>query len=481
MVAIGSVWARIAARLQLTVAPIQRWLSDGDITHILSEFREAERRGLMLASFVRAAIILGLMAFFAATWDIASPGYAFLVFSPLGLAFIGLAQYLLLRAHVSPHWMKYAFVAADCVYLTCLLGFRHQFSGDLPTATMTIKEGGVLFYFAFLVHGAFTYSPRFVLWTGFCITLGWLGLLWLAVHEPGTTFDLAAVNLGGAQGIWERYGSPHYLPAMKIVYDFVVLFFLALGLAAAVARSRRLVLDAAQSERSRANLARHFSPRMVDWATRLDRASFAPVRQDSAILFADIRGFTALCEAQSPEQTVNLLRRFHARMQDRLFALNGTLDRIMGDGFLATFGVPAQGRGGDSAMATAAVQCALEMLMSVGELNAQLLAEGQKPIQIGIGLHFGPVMFGDIGSTRMATFTVVGDTVNVASRLQGLTRGFGAPLALSAAFVARLRSEGGGPNDLQSRLRSLGVHALRGRHGEVEVFTLDGETWDPAE
>jgi adenylate cyclase len=471
----GGWLAQIAARLQLTVAPVQRWLSDGDVAHILSDFREAERRGLMLASFVRAAIILGLMIFFAATWDQASTGYLFLVISPLGLAVIGLAQYVLLRAKMSPHWAKYAFVAADCLYLTLMLGHRHQFSADLPTATITIKEGGMLFFFAFLVHGAFTYSPRFVLWTGFCITMGWLALLWLAVNEEGTTFDLASAILGSSTAMWERYGSPHYLPAMKIIYDYAVLFFLTLGLAAAVARSRRLVLDAAQAERSRANLARHFSPKMVDWATRLDRASFAPVRQDCAILFADIRGFTTMCETQSPEQTVNLLKRFHAQMQERLFAANGSLDRIMGDGFLATFGVPSHDPS-DRAVASAAATCALEMLTAVRELNVQLRRETKEAIQIGIGLHFGPVMFGDIGSARMATFTVVGDTVNVASRLQGLTRSFQAPVALSAAFVARLRGEGGADHILE-RLRSMGVHPVRGRAGEVEVFTLDGESW----
>jgi adenylate cyclase len=475
MTTFSEVLARIAARLQLTVAPVQRWLSDGDVAHILNDFREAERRGLMLASFVRVAIILGLMSFFALTWDYSSPGYVYLILTPAGLAVIGIAQYASLRARISPHWAKYAFVALDCLYLTAALGFRHQFSSDLPSATITIKEGGALFFFAFLVHGAFTYSPRFVAWTGFCITAGWASLLLIAANEPGTTFDLSSDALGPATGMWERYGSPHYLPAMKIAYDYAVLFFLALGLAAAVGRSRRLVLDAAQAERSRANLARHFSPKMVDWATRMDRASFAPVRQDCAILFADIRGFTTMCEAQSPEQTVSLLKRFHARMQDRLFAANGSLDRIMGDGFLATFGVPSHGAA-DGAVASAAAACALDMLSAVRELNAQLTAEGQEPIQTGIGLHFGPVMFGDIGSARMATFTVVGDTVNVASRLQGLTRGFGAPVAASAAFVARLQKEGGAAA-FEAQLRSMGVHSVRGRTGEVEVFTLDGETW----
>jgi adenylate cyclase len=158
-------------------------------------------------------------------------------------------------------------------------------------------------------------------------------------------------------------------------------------------------------------------------------------------------------------------------MQDHLFAVNGSLDRIMGDGFLATFGVPSLGRG-DPAIASAAAACALDMLASVDALNAQLTAEGQQPIQIGIGLHFGPVMFGDIGSARMATFTVVGDTVNVASRLQGLTRTFDAPVAMSAAFVARLRGEGTAAT-WEARIRSLGTHSLRGRLGEIDVFTIE--------
>jgi adenylate cyclase len=164
---------------------------------------------------------------------------------------------------------------------------------------------------------------------------------------------------------------------------------------------------------------------------------------------------------------VTLLRRFHARMQDRLFAVNGTLDRIMGDGFLATFGVPAQGSG-DANIATAALACAEEMQASVRELNAQLALEGLAPIHIGVGLHYGPVMFGDIGSARMSTFTVVGDTVNVASRLQAMTRSFNVPVAISSDFVARMAAEGAPV----SRLRSIGVHPVRGRQGEIEVYAL---------
>jgi adenylate cyclase len=465
--ALSQAVSQLLRSLQLTGPAAHSFLPPGDVAHILADFRESERRGLMLASFVRAAIILGLVTFFAATGNLDTAGYTFLVLSPLGLALIGAVQYALLRANKSPHWAKYVFAALDCAYLTALLGLRHWASSDLPSATITVKEGGVLFFFAFLVHGAFTFSPRFVLWIGLCISAGWLVMLLLALSEPGTTTVFTPGPESGAAGIWSAYGSPQYLPAMKVVYDFVVLVFLTLGLAVATARSRRLVLVAAQAERSRANLARHFSPRMVEVATRLDRTAFAPVRQQSAILFADIRGFTSMAEAQTPEQTVTLLRRFHARMQERLFAVNGTLDRIMGDGFLATFGVPAQGAG-DPAIATSALACAEEMQSSVQELNVQLALEGLAPIHIGVGLHYGPVMFGDIGSAQMSTFTVVGDTVNVASRLQAMTRSFNVPVAISADFVARLAAEGASV----ARLRSVGVHPVRGRQGEIEVYTV---------
>ncbi len=467
---VGPVWSMftaLARHLELNVAPVGRGLSAGEAQHLVRKFREAERRGIMLASFVRTVIILGLMLVFAVTGQMDNAGYAYLVFSPLGIAVIGIAQYVLERTGRSPRWAKYAFVLADCLYLALMLGLRHQFSQDLPTATMTIKEGGILFFFAFLVHGAFTYSPRFVLWAGLCIAGGWLLLMWLAFQEPGTTIHFAQVRAAEGAGTWERYGAPVYLPVMKVVYDFVVLVFFTIGLSVAVARSRLLVLGAAEAEWSRANLARHFSPRMVDVASQLDRTAFAPLRQDAAILFADIRGFTAMAEAQPPEQTVALLKLYHARMQDELFAQNGTLDRIMGDGLLATFGIP----GKPAEDATSAFQCATNMLAAISAINEQLADQGLPQIKIGIGLHFGQVMFGDIGSARMATFTVVGDTVNVASRLQTMTRTFGADIAMSARFLARLREEGVSDAVLAA-VRSVGVQSIRGRQGDLEVFTL---------
>src|SRR5262249_39029983 len=152
--------------------------------------------------------------------------------------------------------------------------------------TLAVKEGALLFFTAFLVHGAFSYSPRFILWTGTCIAAAWAVLLIVASSEPGTFFVLPT---GDPDEIWRRYGDPSYLPIIKVAYDFVIVAFLTAGLAVAVWRSRQLVKASALAERARSNLARHFSPGMIDLLSKRDRPFEEVCWQRAAVLFADIR------------------------------------------------------------------------------------------------------------------------------------------------------------------------------------------------
>jgi len=314
------------------------------------------------------------------------------------------------------------------------------------------------------VHGAFSYSPRFILWTGLCITLAWGAVVAAAATEPGTFFTLAS-----GEDVWLRYGDPNYLPVIKIVYDYVILVLLTAGLAVAVARSRHLVMAAVASERARANLARHFSPKVVDELSAR-RHPFGDVRrQAAAVLFADIRGFTTRCEAMAPEEAMAFLREFHARMEAVIFEHGGTLDKILGDGLLAVFGVPDRGNGdaGD------ALACAFAMMHAVATWNEERRLQGAFEVQIGIGLHYGHVMLGDVGSERLMTFTVVGDTVNVASRLQSLSKELGTRLVASEALVNAVKEETRATRTLVDALRFVGPTQLRGRENETVVYALD--------
>jgi adenylate cyclase len=432
---------------------------------LLTSFHETERTGLMLASAVRAVIVVALIAVFAATGSFVGDGWAFLLLMPLGIAAIGVMQFEAARRWPRLAWPKYVFIAMDCAYLAALLILRHSFANDLPPVTLAVKEGALLFFVAFLVHGAFSYSPRFILWTGFCITLAWGAVVGVAAAEPGTFFVLAA---GG--DVWRQYGDPGYLPVIKVIYDYVVLAFLTGGLAVAVWRSRQLVRAAATSERARANLARHFSPRVVDELSARENPFGEVRRQAAAVLFANIRGFTTRCETMAPEEAISFLRDFHGRMEDVIFKHGGTLDKILGDGLLAVFGVPDRGHGdaGD------ALACGLAMIEAVKRWNAER-AGGADPfeVQIGVGLHYGHVMLGDLGSERSMTFTVVGDTVNVASRLQALSKELGTRLVASEALVNAIKDEMRKELSLVDELKFVGPKHLRGRENETVVYALE--------
>lgn len=430
---------------------------------LLSSFHETERTGLMLASLVRAAIVIALVLVFVATGSFVGDGALALALMPLGIAAIGLTQFEAARRWPALHWPKYAFIAADCAYLAAFLIWRNALAADLPPVTLAVKEGALLFFVAYLVHGAFSYSPRFIVWTGVCVTFAWSAVVGAAAADAGTFFTLA-----GGEGTWARYGDPHYLPVMKIVYDYVVFAFLTAGLAVAVWRSRRLVLAAAQSERARANLARHFSPKVVDELSMRDRPFGDVRRQPAAVLFADIRGFTTRCESMPPEEAIQFLREFHGRMEDVIFRHGGTLDKILGDGLLAVFGVPERG----AADAGAALACGFAMIETVAAWNKIRAALGQFEVTIGVGLHYGPLMLGDLGSERSMTFTVVGDTVNVASRLQALSKELGTGLVASEALVKAVKDEMRHELDLVSALTFVGPKHLRGREHETVVYTL---------
>ena len=160
-----------------------------------------------------------------------------------------------------------------------------------------------------------------------------------------------------------------------------------------------------------------------------------------------------------------MLRAFHGRMEDEVFRHGGCLEKFIGDALLATFGVPDVG----ARDATDAVACARGMLAALAAWNRERAAEGLPPLAMGVGLHHGQVVLGDIGSARSMAFATVGDTINVASRLQALTRDLGATLVASGALVSAVEGEAVDVA-LLAGLGHRGAHTLRGRDTPIEVW-----------
>jgi adenylate cyclase len=236
-----------------------------------------------------------------------------------------------------------------------------------------------------------------------------------------------------------------------------------------IARIRELDRRRAAAERARTNLARYFSPNLVAMLADRDEPLGAVRRQTVAVLFLDIVGFTRMAERMPPEAVVTILRQFHERMTAQIFACGGTVEKYIGDAIFAVFGLPNPG----PQDAANALTCADRMVAALKQWNAERAIEGEPPLAIGIGLNYGPAVIGDVGSEHSLSFTVIGDTVNTASRLQGLTRNLDTPMVIGDALIEAVKEA---PSDaaaeLLRSLEDIGEQNLRGRSGAIRAWMI---------
>ena len=179
------------------------------------------------------------------------------------------------------------------------------------------------------------------------------------------------------------------------------------------------------------------------------------------VLFSDIRNFTGISEALTPEKVTELLTRYFDRMVAAVHHHDGTIDKFIGDGMMVLFGAP---RPLPNACGNS-VQCAWEMMRALHVLNEEFAAEGLPPLKIGIGINYGKVVVGNIGSTERHNYSAIGDAVNVASRLEGLTKRLATPIVMTDSVKERL---GAG-----FELIAFGEQMLRG-HSPLQVWGVGG-------
>lgn len=185
------------------------------------------------------------------------------------------------------------------------------------------------------------------------------------------------------------------------------------------------------------------------------------------VLFSDIRGFTTLSENRPPHEVVTLLNRYFERQVEVVFRHGGTLDKFIGDCIMAFWGAPLD----DPEHARHAVQAALEMQQVLLDFRDELIAEGSSvgDFDVGIGVHTGPAVVGFIGAQRKLDYTAIGDTVNLASRVEGLTKGVARILVTEDTVAAIQKTEG-------LEFKHHGAFAVKGRIAEVNLYEPKGRT-----
>jgi adenylate cyclase len=428
-------------------------------------FAREERRGLMQAAAARSAATAVIIGWLAVANPERGPAFAWVLATASFFLVTGLVQFGLYWRQLAPPLASYAFILVDSLALAAVLLVPNPFATtSLPLPLpLPLRYASFMYFFVFLMQAAFSFRPRLLLWTGLSGAAAWtLGFLWIA-SRPDTIVDPPG-GLSRADML-AVYLDQNYVSVLKYQNEIIVFLLVSAGLALLVRRSRSLVAERAAAERARGNLARYFSPKVVDTLAERDEPLGRVRRQAVGVLFADLVGFTTMAEDMTPEEVMALLRDFHGRMEDVVFRHSGCLEKFIGDALLATFGVPETGLRD----ATDTLACARAMLAALHAWNHERSAAGLSPLRMGLGLHYGQVVAGDIGSRRSMAFATVGDTTNVTSRLQALTRELHTSIVASGALVAAIEREAIDATLLQG-LTARGPHALRGRDTLIELW-----------
>lgn len=229
-----------------------------------------------------------------------------------------------------------------------------------------------------------------------------------------------------------------------------------------------VIEDISEEKRMRGTMSRYVPARVVDQLLESGKDALGGVYQTATVLFSDIRSFTTISEQIGARATVTMLNEYFSNMVDLIDQHDGILDKYIGDAIMAVFGAPFTGEQD----AENAVLTAWDMFDALDKLNLERLARGDAAIKIGLGLNTGKVVVGNIGSTRRMDYTVIGDAVNLAARLEGATKQYGARFLISEFTWACL------PVFLQAGFRMVDLIRVKGKLEPVSIYEGMGRSID---
>jgi len=422
-----------------------------EVRHLL---REAEVDAEKISAVVRLVVLVTLAAVLYTT-DRAQGAHP-PVGPAIGVYGVGTVIGLVLAWRRIFHpVIPYLFVTFDVILvslqillLTGLMGMDSRFAFALPGAGLI---------FVILIYASMRYRPWLILYAAalFLAAINLGNMFFTPAHAQA--FEMHRMRRG-AVGTMMNY---QVLPFTLVTLSAFILFVMS-------RRTRALLMKSIALANRTARLSRYFSPNLAtSLADGDDDHMLKGRRQPVAVLFVDIRGFTSLGESMAPDELGAFLSEYRNRLTRPIFAHDGTVDKFIGDAIMAVFGTPFQGVDD----ARRALQCALDIIDTTARWSEERARSANSPVAIGIGAHYGEVFAGAMGNEQLLEYTVIGDTVNVAERLERLSRDVESPLVVSAALLEAAK----GAMEMAEWHR-LPSQALRGHRHPVDVYSLDLRT-----
>ena len=292
--------------------------------------------------------------------------------------------------------------------------------------------------------------------TGFILLFGLVFGFWFSRIKPLYSTISLFLTLGAFAGFiyfsFARWGLwlSCVIPAGTLVVNYAVI------------TSFRMIFEEGEKRKIRKTFSQYLSPGVIALIEKDPQKYIRPggETKDLTVMFSDIRGFTTLSEGLTADELVLLLNEYLGEMTEVLFRSLGTLDKYIGDAIMAFWGSPYP----QTDHAYRACVCALEMVATLEKLNARWQAEGRKQISIGVGLNTGPVNVGNMGSAKRLAWTVMGDNVNLASRLEGMTKEYRSKIVISEGTHREIAA--------QFVCRDLDKIRVKGKHQPVTIYEL---------
>jgi len=406
-------------------------------------------------------------------------------------------------AEISIAWTRFVFGIGFFLRLILTVperGIEQLLAGDLATWTMSaallggsivsvltlpiIRRGNCFAHYSVTIDALMALGALlpWVIWP----IDGYIGFL----HAPdGAIYLLVVVTAGLRLSmsalllaiVWSGIGAvtilmtDYFLNAAVITYDFFQISVAAtlLGFSGLIAyvfvvRTRSLVEESAESVVSAERIQLRFSAAVSKpLAEHLMRSQMelGGQRQKVAILFSDLRGFTSYSEAAAPTTLLNELNEYFEAMVPAIHSENGVVDKYIGDAIMAVFGIPEEG----PKDAACAIRAAVGMKNALEKHNARRAHKGLEPLKHGIGIHYGTVVAGNVGTQARMNYTVIGDVVNTASRLEAMTKRTESSILISRAAVETARQT---DNANLPELENLGEMKVRGRGAAIEAYAV---------